>query len=492
MSEERIITILQQIVGEDRATADDAEMIAYSRDQHYMFNKPMIPNYVVKPINKGQIKQILSLANRYKIPIVPLAQGVNIRGLCIPTEGGIILDMRNMNEIKEINLEMMTATIEPGVSVGQLVAACRKLGVRPAIPGAPATVSAFANYMLRGVYHSNPLDGIDHVLCMEIMLPTGETIKTGSSAITTSYGPYCRWFGPDLTGLFQGVPGAFGIITEMTVKLYNFPEESRFLGFGFDTWEKATEFALEVQRRVIPNLMWLIDWLALTVVSGMFKRKDIMEKSTKASMAHCTVPILIEGDKDLVDFKLNRLKAILEKIPPDRGVLTDIDTAIQQPESGGTGQGMSSEEFLGGRNVAGMLKMGYYFALAFFHPLKTGPELFKIFKDVGEDNGFDRDIVSFVSTPTATGANNWSGQCTYSEGELFVDQTEPGMMDRLRKFSTDSIQRILDGKLIYSWFRPYAQVLEITLDRAGATGLFLRKLKNLIDPNNIMNPGKFL
>ena len=81
---------------------------------------------------------------------------------------------------------------------------------------------------------------------------------------------------------------------------------------------------------------------------------------------------------------------------------------------------------------------------------------------------------------------------TYSEGELFVDQTEPGMMDRLKKFSQLSIARIIDAKLIYSWFRPYAQVLKITLERAGETGILLKKLKNIFDPNNIMNPGKFL
>lgn len=324
MPEERILKILEQIVGEDRATADDAEMIAYSRDQNYMFNQPQLPDYVVKPTNKAQVKQILSVANRYKIPIIPLAQGVNIRGLCIPTEGGILLDMRNMNNIKEINLDMMTATIEPGVSVGQLVAACRKLRVRPAIPGAPATVSAFANYLLRGVYHSNPLDGMDHILCLEVMLPTGETIKTGSSAITTSYGPYCRYFGPDLTGLFQGVPGSFGVVTEMTVKLYELAEVSKFMAYGFDTWEKATEFSIEIQRKVLPNLMWLIDWLALTVISG-FKRKEIMSKAPKKALPSCTVPVLLEGSQELVDFKLKQLDKTLDKIPPDR-VIIGIDT----------------------------------------------------------------------------------------------------------------------------------------------------------------------
>ena len=121
-----------------------------------------------------EVRKVLELANTNKIPVVPLAAGVNIRGLCIPTRGGILLDMRPMNKIKEINLDMMTVTIEPGVTVGQLVAECRRKGVRPAIPGSPATVSAFANYMLRGVYHSNPADGMDHVLTMEVALPTGK------------------------------------------------------------------------------------------------------------------------------------------------------------------------------------------------------------------------------------------------------------------------------------------------------------------------------
>ncbi|MHA1378764.1 MAG: FAD-binding oxidoreductase [Candidatus Helarchaeota archaeon] len=480
-----VLANLKSIVGNDRATADDAEMIAYSRDQHYMFNEPRIPDFVVKPKNKEEIKEILKFANENKIPIVPLSQGVNIRGLCIPNQGGIILDMRLINKIKEIDLEMMTATIEPGVSVAQLVAACRKKGVRPAIPGSPATVSAFANYMLRGVYHSNPLDGMDHILSLEVMLPTGETFRTGSGAISTAYGPHCRYFGPDLTGLFMGLPGSFGVLTEMTVKLYDLPEKSRFLAYGFDTWEKATEFGIEVQKRITPNLMWLIDWLALTVITG-FKRKDIMEQKPKAFLPHATVPVLIEGEEDLVDLKLKRLQKVIEKIHPDKELM-GLD-----PDELGSGPMFSSEEFLGGRNVAGMLKMGYYFALAFMHPMKTGPQLFKIFKEVGAECGFDPDIVSFVSTPTASGPNNWSGQLTYSEGELFVDQTEVGMMDKLKKFSKLSIERIIDAKLIYSWFRPYAQVLKITLERAGETGKLLKKLKDIFDPNNIMNPGKFL
>ncbi len=479
-SQAEIIKTLKEIVGDRNASASEAIRQAYSRDQNYMFNEPKQPDYVVRADSKEKIQKLLQFANANKIPVVPLAAGVNIRGLCIPTRGGILLDMRPMNKIKEINLEMMTITIEPGVTVGQLSAFCRKKGVRPAIPGAPATVSAFANYMLRGVYHSNPEDGMDHVLTMEIILPTGDVIRTGSAAISTSYGPYCRYFGPDLTGLFMGVPGAFGVITEMTVKLYPLPEDQKFIVFGFDTWQRACDFAIELMNREIPTLLWLIDWLAVGVISG-FTRRQIMKKVPKKSLPVCSFPFLVEGSKADVENKLRKLDKLMETFPPDKD-LREIDFM----------SAMSPEEFLGGRNVAGMLRMGYYYALAFFHPMKNGSEIFNLFKDIGEKHGFDRDIISFVSTPTKTGPHNWSGQLTYSEGELFVDQTVPGIIEKLRTFSEEAIRELLDRKLIYSWFRPYATTLELTLERAGETGNFLRKIKKLIDPNDIMNPGKFL
>lgn len=473
-----ILKQLQQIVGNEDASEDDAVLIAYARDQNYMFNEPQKPDYVVRVRNGNEIAAVLNLANENRIPVVPLAQGINIRGLCIPTRGGILLDMRSMNQIKEINPEMMTATIEPGVSVGQLVAACREFGIRPAIPGAPATVSAFANYMLRGVYHHNPQDGIDHVLTLEVILPTGLKIRTGSHALSTGYGPYCRYFGPDLTGLFMGVPGTLGVITEMTVKLYPLPEESQFFAYGFDTWERATEFSTELMRQKVPSLLWLMDWIVVAVIMG-FKRKDVLSKKPMAKMPHCTVPVLIEGTKDEMELKLKLLEQAIKKIPPDR-LVTDQG-----------GPGIDPEEFLGGRNVVGMLKMGYLYCLAFFHPLGKGPEIFEAFKKDGIKNGFDPDIISLTSTPTISGPNNWSGQLTYSELELFVDPTEPGMIEKLRSFASDAIQTVIDGKVMYSFFRPYATVLDITLERVGETGIFLRQLKDLIDPNGIMNPGKF-
>ncbi len=480
MASEAIINALKAIVGEMNASASPAVRQAYSRDQNYMFNEPKQPDFVVRADSADKVKKVLEFANEKKIPVVPLAAGVNIRGLCIPTQGGILLDMRPMNQIKEINTEMMTATIEPGVTVGQLAAACRKIGVRPAIPGSPATVSAFANYMLRGVYHSNPEDGMDHVLSMEVVLPTGKVIRTGSGAISTSFGPHCRYFGPDLTGLFMGVPGAFGVITEMTVKLYSLPERQEFIIFGFDTWQKGCDFAIEMMKLEIPTLLWLIDWIAVAVISG-FTRRQIKMKVPMKALPVCSFPFLIEGSNDDVEHKLNKLKKLTDRFPPDKDLREmDITSA------------MSPEEFMGGRNVAGMLKMGYYFALAFLHPMKNGAEIFKVFEDVGEKYGFEKDIVSFVSTPTRSGPNNWSGQLTYSEGELFVDQTEPGVIEKLQKFSAECIDTLLDGKYIYSWFRPYATTLDATLKKVGETGWLLRKIKDMLDPNGIMNPGKFL
>ena len=117
-SSEVITKALKEIVGDKNASASEAIRQSYSRDQNYMFNEPQQPDYVVRATTKEEIRKILKVANDNKIPVVPLGCGVNIRGLCIPTRGGILLDLRGMNQIKEIDTEMMTTTIEPGEALG--------------------------------------------------------------------------------------------------------------------------------------------------------------------------------------------------------------------------------------------------------------------------------------------------------------------------------------------------------------------------------------
>ncbi|HID20333.1 MAG TPA: FAD-binding oxidoreductase, partial [Methanophagales archaeon] len=216
----KLVKKLQAIVGEANATDDRAICTSYSRDQHWHFVPAKNPACVVRPGTKAEVRSVLILANTHKIPVIPYSTGINVRGLTIPVhDGSILLDLSRMNRILEINPEMKTATIEPGVTFGMLLEQTRKYKLRPAFPDAPLTVSVLANYYLRGIYQTAAADGHDHTISYELILPNGETLKTGSRALSEM--PYFRYgVGPDFAGMFCAHPGTCGVVTELTAKLY--------------------------------------------------------------------------------------------------------------------------------------------------------------------------------------------------------------------------------------------------------------------------------
>ena len=105
---------VKAIVGDANATDDRAMCTSYSRDQHWHFVPAKNPACVVRPGNKEEVRAVLMLANKEKIPVVPYSTGINVRGLTIPVhDGSILLDLSRMNRILEINPDMKTATVEP-------------------------------------------------------------------------------------------------------------------------------------------------------------------------------------------------------------------------------------------------------------------------------------------------------------------------------------------------------------------------------------------
>ena len=210
----KLVNELQAIVGEGNATDDLAICTSYSRDQHWHFVPAKNPAYVVRPGTKEEVRSVLMLANKHKIPVIPYSTGINVRGLTIPVhDGSILLDLSRMNRILEINPEMKTATVEPGVTFGMLLEQTRKHKLRPAFPDAPLTVSVLANYYLRGIYQTSATDGHDHTISYEMILPNGEILKTGSRALSEM--PYFRYgVGPDFAGMFCAHPGTCGVVTE--------------------------------------------------------------------------------------------------------------------------------------------------------------------------------------------------------------------------------------------------------------------------------------
>ena len=216
-----IAQALTRIVGDAYVSNRPEEAYFYARDPGLMPSHP--PDYVVVPKSVEEIQDIVRLANQEKIPIVPMGAGLALTGLVIPLKGGIVMDMKRMNRILEVNEKGRYAVVEGGTSQGLLRSHLEKHypRLRHSIPDSPATATIAANVMIHGQGRLTQQYGFnsDMICGLEVVLASGEVCRIGSPALSSD------WFSkgapmPDLSGLFLGWFGATGIITKIGVKLY--------------------------------------------------------------------------------------------------------------------------------------------------------------------------------------------------------------------------------------------------------------------------------
>jgi glycolate oxidase len=213
---------LCEIVGEKNAT--DYKHIRYAYSYDLSFVKPKLPDYVVMPTSVEQVQGVMKFANQEKIPVTPFTAGSNIGGLCIPEKGGILLDMKQMNKIIRIDEESHYAIIEPGVSHAKLASELGKLNLRWSWPVGPPSASVSSNALCHGIGGMSGRYGLnsEEITSMEVVLPSGELVRVGSCAIQEDAWHSCMPL-PRVDGLFTGWLGTTGVITKMGVRVHPTP-----------------------------------------------------------------------------------------------------------------------------------------------------------------------------------------------------------------------------------------------------------------------------
>ena len=229
---------LQSIASSDRFSTGESNLDLHSKDQSK--HPAHSPEAVIWPLNASEISKILSYANNRLIPVTPWGAGSSLEGNPIPVKGGIVLDFTQMNRILDIREGDFQADVEPGVIYQDLNSKLRHQGLFfPPDPGAKATIGGMIANNASGTRTVRYGATKDNVLKLTLVLANGDIIETGTRASKTSSGY-------NLGQLFIGSEGTLGIVAEATVKLHGRPAEFSAVIATFPSVEAAGKTVFEI------------------------------------------------------------------------------------------------------------------------------------------------------------------------------------------------------------------------------------------------------
>lgn len=277
MLTDNLIKELNKALPKENILSDEAERYVYSFDASNNQQNKALPDAVVFVENIEQVLKVVKIANEQMTPIICRGAGTNTVGACVPTHGGIVLNFSKMNKILEINPENMTARVQPGVVVGDLQKAVEKQGLFyppdpsnlkiSTIGGSIAQNSAGARCFKYGATK-------DYIIDMLVVMANGELIRTGSNTIKNATGY-------NLGSIFIGSEGTLGIVVEATIKLIPKPEETQVIMAYFDTVEDSI-YAVNkiIKKQVFPATIDFMDKNAIQTVEKFYPTGLLCDKES--------------------------------------------------------------------------------------------------------------------------------------------------------------------------------------------------------------------
>jgi glycolate oxidase len=294
---------LRGVLGSD-AIADDAETLeTHASDKWVAAHRPEV---VVFARSTSDVSKLLQFASRQKIPITARGGGYGYVGGCVPVRGGIALSLTRMNRIKQISFADAIAIVEPGVFTADLKSAVRaqKLFYPPdpasmkdcTIGGNVATNAGGPRCLKYGVTRS-------YIVGLEVVLASGEILRTGAAV-------HKNKTGFDLIGLFVGSEGMLGIVTEITVRLLPLPPARATLSAAFAKMSQAAAAVQEIfAAGFLPSSLEIADSFTLEAA-----RKDLGKTIVPVGNAHLLVDL--DGQPESVRSEAATIRELLQKKKP--------------------------------------------------------------------------------------------------------------------------------------------------------------------------------
>ncbi len=448
-----IFPLLVEIVGKDFASNRREELFIYSHDPGAQ--PPRRVDYVVAPGNSEEVRRVVMAASEHRVPITPMGGGFTTSALAVPVRGGILMDMKRMDRIIEVNERGRYAVVEAGVSQGTLKGYLEKHHPRlqHCTPEAPPTVTVVANALILGHGHLTTRHGVnsEFITGVEAVLGNGDVVRTGSRSVSPSW--FTRGPLPDLAGLFVGWLGTTGIVTKLSLRLFPKPGHRDAVAFMTDDLDLVPELVFEVgQVDLLENFFlwgqekpsWMDHVYLVMIVSGQSEEEvEFKRQQYRKSLEHY-------GQVEPLDAIPPALRKRILDVPPFAAAAADFKKGGGFEYTGAILQvDAIPEAWRRGRQIAEKYGMLYSHAI-------------QVLGDQSVMFAFD-----------------------YSFNR--ADQAD---VERARKAieASDTLTLQLGGMI----WRPPISAQRLMMERMdGSTRDLLLRVKGMIDPNGIMNPGNW-
>ena len=455
-----LLAKFNEIVGADFVFTDAESFEKYGKDEterlHYN------PEVVVKPRTPEEIAALLKLCNENLIPVTPRGGGTGLSGGALPHLGGLVISMERFNNILEIDDRNLQVTTEPGVITEVLQNAVKEVNLfYPPDPSSKGSCFIGGNIAENSGGPKAVKYGVvkDYVLNLEVVLPTGDIIWTGSNVLKNSTGY-------NLTQLLVGSEGTLGIVTKIVLKLIPLPKFDLLMLAPFASLEKASEAVSAIFRAgFTPSAMELMEIDSIKIVSKMVDSTAFPVSDDIA--AH----LIVEVDGNNLDILMGEMEAIAEVLATyDAGEIFFADDAQQK-----------TELWKLRRRVAEAVKsVGYTIEEDTVVPRAELPKLIRGVKALGLQYGFhavcyghagDGNLHIRINHPTIKNSYG-SEEMNNILKELFL------------------IVKNLGGTISGEHGIGLIQKSYMPVVFKDATLEIMRGIKKTFDPNNILNAGK--
>jgi len=455
-----IITQFETIVGAEYVLTDHENVEKYGRDEtEKLFYAPQV---IVKPRTPQEISQLLVICNEHLIPVTPRGAGTGLSGGALPHLGGLVISMERFNQILNIDERNLQVTTEPGVITEVLQDTVKEKRLfYPPDPASKGSCFIGGNISENSGGPKAVKYGVvkDYVLNLEVVLPTGEIIWTGSNVLKNATGY-------NLTQLIVGSEGTLGIVTKIVLRLIPHPKFDLLMLAPFNSVEKASEAVSAIFRAgITPSAMELMEIESIKLASKLCESTAI--PITEDLAAH----LIIEVDGNDMEVLMKDMEAIAEVLANyEVGELYFADDTQQKNEL------WKIRRKANEASVAA----GYTIEEDTVVPRAELPRLIKGVRALALDNGFK--VVSYGHA----GDGNLHIRINHPKYKKSYENEEiQGILIKVFEL-VKSLGGTISGEhgigLIQKSFMP------VMFDPISME--LMKGIKKVFDPNNILNAGK--